>query len=303
MTKTSSLYRLYLILNKLKKENVCPSKEELKDFLEGHDFKTSSRTIDRDLAEIRIVFGIEVKWDAGRRGYYIDKEESWDYEGMLRLLEVCVLGDLLMDTIGEGKDALKYVLFDSSSDLKGIELMGPILQAIKLHQRIQFDYSKFHEETSETHELEPYALKEYQGRGDVVGTVKGAKKMYVVGLDRIDKLGIVTQTFVPKKTVDPNLEFDEIIGVTRLNEEVEDVVLSFTPLQGNYVKTFPWHRSQKVLVDNENELRIRIRVIPNFELTQRILMQGKSVEVIGPDWLRVEIKENLQNTIEKYSTA
>jgi predicted DNA-binding transcriptional regulator YafY len=214
-----------------------------------------------------------------------------------------VLGDLLMNTIGEGKDALKYVLFDSSSDLKGIELMGPILQAIKLHQCIAFDYSKFNEDSTEYHEMEPYALKEFQGRWYVVGTVSGSKKLYIFGLDRIDKLGIMTQTFVPKKTIDPTLEFEEIIGVTRLDEDMEDVVLSFTPRQGNYVKTFPWHRSQEVLVDDETELRTRIRVRPNFELTQRILMQGRSVEVIAPDWLRMEIKENLQKTIERYSQA
>jgi predicted DNA-binding transcriptional regulator YafY len=151
--------------------------------------------------------------------------------------------------------------------------------------------------------MEPYALKEFQGRWYVVGTVSGSKKLYIFGLDRIDKLGIMTQTFVPKKTIDPTLEFEEIIGVTRLDEDMEDVVLSFTPRQGNYVKTFPWHRSQEVLVDDETELRTRIRVRPNFELTQRILMQGRSVEVIAPDWLRMEIKENLQKTIERYSQA
>ena len=195
MTKASSLYRWYLIINKVKRENVFPSKEELKEYLELHDFRTSPRTIDRDLAEIRNVFGIEVKWDPNRRGYYIDREESWDYEGMLRLLEVCVTGDLLMQTIGEGKEALRYVLFDSSGELKGIELMGPLLQAIKLHRSITFDYAKFRGGTTEGLTMEPYALKEYQGRWYVVGTIRGSEKVYVFGLDRMEKLEILANTF------------------------------------------------------------------------------------------------------------
>ena len=301
MTKASSLYRWYLIINKVKRENVFPSKDELKEYLELHDFRTSLRTIDRDLAEIRNEFGIEVRWDANRRGYYIDREESWNYEGMLRLLEVCVTGDLLMQTIGEGKEALRYVLFDSSGELKGIELMGPLLQAIKLHRYITFDYAKFRGGTTEGLTMEPYALKEYQGRWYVVGTIRESDKVYVFGLDRIEKLVVLVKPFIPSKKIDPAREFDEIIGVTRLDEDREEVILSFTPLQGNYIKTFPWHQSQEVLEDNEKELRIRIDVIPNFELTQRILMQGSSVEVIEPEWLREEIKENLQKAVQKYT--
>ena len=302
MTKASSLYRWYLIINKVKGENVFPSKGELQGYLEMHDFRTSPRTIDRDLSDIRNVFGIEVKWDANRRGYYIDREESWDYEGMLRLLEVCVTGDLLMQTIGKGKQALRYVLFDSSEELKGIELMGPILQSIKLHRCISFNYVKFHRDHQENIEVEPYALKEYQNRWYVMGTIHGSKKLYVFGMDRIENLEVLEKTFIPNKKVDPAREFDDIIGVTRLEDPAEEVILSFTPLQGNYVKTFPWHRSQEILVDDNKEFKIKIRVIPNYELTQRILMNGKSVEVVEPDWLREEITENLQKAIEKYSS-
>jgi hypothetical protein len=300
MSKASALYRWYLIIQKVKGENVYPSKVELKEFLESHDYKTSFRTIDRYLAEIRNVFGIDVKWNTYHRGYYIDREESCDFEGMLRLLEVCVTGDLLMNTVAEGRDALKYILFDSGSELKGIDHLGSILQAIKLHRYLIFDYLKFQESTREPHEIAPYALKEYQGRWYVVGTIKRSKKLYIFGLDRIEKLVIQGKSFVPNKKLDPAREFEDIIGVTRLDEQVEEVILSFTPQQGNYVKTLPWHRSQEVLVDNKKELRIRIRVIPNFELIQKILMQGKNVKVNEPKWLRKEVKSNFQQTLLNY---
>ena len=114
------------------------------------------------------------------------------------------------------------------------------------------------------------------------------------------ELDVLTKTFNPTKKIDPAREFDDIIGVTRLEEPVEDVILSFTPHQGNYVKTFPWHRSQEILVDDEKQLRIKIRVIPNYELTQRILMNGKSVKVVKPEWLREEIRKQLQDALKKY---
>ena len=300
MKKATSLHRLYLLINKVGQLNLFPSKRELIDFLEEHDFRASPRTIDRDLAEIRSEFGIEVRWDASQRGYCIDREESWDYEGMLRLLEVCVTGDLLMQTIGEGKEALKYVLFDSSEELKGIELMAPVLQAVKLHRCLSFDYMKFHGGNLESMMVQPYAVKEYQNRWYLMGTVHDSKKIYAFGLDRIENLKILDKRFTPNKRIDPAREFDDIIGVTRLDEPTEEVILSFTPHQGNYVKTFPWHLSQEILVDDNQELRIKIRVIPNFELTQRILMHSRSVEVIKPDWLREEVATHLKSALEKY---
>jgi len=62
----------------------------------------------------------------------------------------------------------------------------------------------------------------------------------------------------------------------------------------------PLHTSQKVLIDNDTELRISITVIPNYELNQLILKHGDTVKVIEPEWLVDEIKENLKITLEKY---
>jgi len=81
---------------------------------------------------------------------------------------------------------------------------------------------------------------------------------------------------------------------------VQDVVLSFTHTQGKYIKTLPLHKSQKVLIDNEKECRIALRVIPNYELTQEILMHGDSVKVMEPAWLAEKIQQILKRALEKY---
>jgi len=95
--------------------------------------------------------------------------------------------------------------------------------------------------------------------------------------------------------------FEKTIGLVYSLNTSQNVILSFTPTQGKYIKTLPLHTSQKVLVDNKAEFRISITVIPNYELTQLILKHGDTVKVIEPEWLVDEIKESLKRTISKYN--
>jgi len=94
--------------------------------------------------------------------------------------------------------------------------------------------------------------------------------------------------------------FDHTIGLVFSQNTVQDVILSLTPTQGKYIKTLPLHRSQEILIDNEEECRIKIHVIPNYELTQEILRLGDTVKVLEPGWLATEIRQILKKTLKQY---
>ncbi|MEZ4879289.1 MAG: hypothetical protein R2801_03885 [Chitinophagales bacterium] len=49
-----------------------------------------------------------------------------------------------------------------------------------------------------------------------------------------------------------------LFGIINSNdEEPKDIILSFNPFQGKYIKTLPLHETQQVLVDNEEEMKIK----------------------------------------------
>jgi hypothetical protein len=102
------------------------------------------------------------------------------------------------------------------------------------------------------------------------------------------------------KTKNVKSVFDDIIGLVFSISDLQTVVLSYTPMQGKYIKTQPLHSSQKILIDDEKELRIQLTVRPNYELTEQILKQGERVVVIEPESLRQEIKQRLQEALSKY---
>ena len=120
------------------------------------------------------------------------------------------------------------------------------------------------------------------------------------GVDRISELKILEETFNPGGKSDPTELFENIIGLTYNLEKLEEVILSFTTLQGKYIKTLPLHRSQEIITDNNEEFRIRLRIIPNYEFKQKILMHADTVKVIKPKWLVDEIKESLRESLNNY---
>jgi len=130
--------------------------------------------------------------------------------------------------------------------------------------------------------------------------VRDTKKLRIFGIDRITDLEVKAETFDPGLIPDPASLFDHTIGLFLSQNTLQTVVLSFTPTQGKYVKSLPLHKSQEILVDNGQECRIRLYVIPNYELTQEILRLGDTVKVLEPEWLATEIRQILKKTLKQY---
>jgi predicted DNA-binding transcriptional regulator YafY len=299
MSKHGTIRRYTLEIELVKKGHY-PSFEEIKDYLFEHGFEISRRTIQRDIEQIRVEFGIELMYERDKNGYFIDYENSLNIGAFFRFLEIVNTAELLTESLQESKDALKHISFDSEGGLKGTENLKPLLTAIKDHRKISFIHFNFHTENFRKYTLKPYLLKEYQNRWYVVGMISGLNEFRTFGIDRIENLEIKPETFKPNKKLNPTDIFRQTIGLVYSDNKAQTIILSFTPTQGKYIKTLPLHSSQKILIDDENECRISLSVVPNYELTQQILKHGETVKVLEPEWLVEVIKENLKRTLEKY---
>ncbi|WP_163710235.1 helix-turn-helix transcriptional regulator [Mangrovibacterium lignilyticum] len=299
MSKHGTIRRYTLEIEKIR-QSLYPSFIEIKEYLSQHGFEIGDRTLQRDIEQIRFEFGIEIKYGRDRNGYYIDYENSLNTESFFRFLEIVNTAELLTESLLQSKDTLKYISFDTGGGLKGIENLKPLLKAIKEQRKISFSHLNFHTKKTRKYTLKPYLLKEYLNRWYVVGIIGGFTDFRTFGIDRIENLDVKAETFVLDEKLNPAEAFNQTIGLVYSENSVQNVVLSFTPTQGKYIKTLPLHSSQKLLVDNDNECRISIDVIPNYELTQQILKYGDTIRVLTPDWLANEIKQNLKRTIQKY---
>lgn len=296
MSQIKSVERLSLILNFVQNHPFCKL-QDIMDHLSNRDHFTTERTMQRDLKTIREMCFIEINYSRTQNGYFIDKNSELDFKEWMQLFEVFSRANVISQILLKTPGSIEFIDFDAPVLNSQEQLFPDLLKAIIEKRKIEFRYLRYWEEEIETVTLEPQLLKEYLNRWYVVGTnMNGEFRSY--GLERIVEFEVTTNTFKPK-VKNPKGLFSEVIGLYSENER-EKVVLSYQAFQGKYIKSQPLHPTQKILIDNEQELRIELCVRPNYELEEQILKQGERVQVLEPKWLRENIKDRLLKAIKFY---
>jgi predicted DNA-binding transcriptional regulator YafY len=281
-----------------------PTIKILASALEEEGFEnTSQRTLERDIKGLREEFGIYINYCRKNKGYYLYKEtdeNTSDFEDLVLMLERAERIELMQNALQNARQAVRHITFEHNNSFKGLDYLSPLLKAIEEQHFLYLNYQAFTKDEAKRILVLPARLIEYRNRWYLLAKEQESSKLKTYGLDRIRSLEQGT-----KATASLQLNiadhYKHIFGITCLDEAPQTVVLSFTPQQGNYVKSLPLHPSQKIVVDSEAELRISLKVIINFELRKEILSYGPSVEVLEPSSLRQDVEKTLQETLNKYA--
>lgn len=297
MSTRETIIRYHLIINHLRKSSA--SLRDIQDYLQEQsalqDYKltTSSRTFKLDLEDIASIYGIEINYDFSDKVYFIALEEG--DETKKRIMEAFDL----IDTFSINNSISEQVYFEKRRP-QGTEHLCRLLQAIRNHLVIQFNYLKYWEATHTNRQVEPYALKEYKHRWYLLVKEIESKQVKTFALDRISDLTLSSKVF-QQTAFDVDTYFNEAFGIYNTkNSHTERIILSFTPLQGKYIKSLPLHSSQRTIIDDEKEVRIELRVAMSYDLLQEILSHGHRVTVIAPKSLQEDVKQECLEMIKQY---
>jgi len=305
MSIQGKIHRLFIIVDKVienQNRDHLLSKKEIQDILEAYDFIASSRTLTRDIETLKLEFDISIEYNNARRGYYINEENRMKIYDVLNFFELVSTADIITNSLKDNKNLLNSISFDDRGNLHRIENLKVLFLAIKNSQLISFVHINYYKGTKTDYKIKPYLLKEYLNRWYVVGEVCETDDIRIFGIDRLTKLNLLKKKFVPKPDIGIKERFDDVIGLV-YGGKVEAVELLFTEKQGHYIKSLPWHKSQKILIDNDQEFRIELMVFPNDELKQKILRIGSQVKVIKPQWLANKVRKELEDTLSNYRTT
>ena len=88
--------------------------------------------------------------------------------------------------------------------------------------------------------------------------------------------------------------------ITKENKP-EEIILSFTNIQGKYIKTLPLHSSQEILIDNKKEFRIKLNLVITNDFIIELLSMGENIKVIKPEKLKKRIKNIYSKALNNYS--
>jgi len=300
MSKRESISRYSLIIKKLRR--FPASFKEISDTLsleselQSYNFNVSKRTFQRDLEDIRSIYNIDIKYDFSRKAYFIDFDEQPEVNE--RILEAFDTFNALniSDRLSD------YIHFEKRKP-QGTENLYGLLHAIKNHLLITFTYQKYWEDELTDRKVEPYALKEFKNRWYIVCKDLNDSKIKSFALDRLSELFITRQSFKAPQDFNINEHFRFCFGIIGPNNsEPQEVILSFDPFQGKYIKSLPLHETQEILADNEDELLIKLKIFITHDFFMELLSHGENVKVIKPDNLIADLKSSYLKAINRYTT-
>lgn len=299
MSKREYILRYLLIIRKLRNRRQATFKE-INDFLileselQSYKLSISKRTFQRDLNEIRSLFNVDIQYNFSDKVYYIAVDEQQDINN--RMLEAF---DML-NSLNIAEDLSPYIYLEKRRPL-GTEHLYGLIHAIKNRFLIRFTYQKFWEDEVTHRTAEPYALKEFKGRWYVLANDRKDNTIKTFGLDRISQLEISRELFKYPENFNINKYFKYCFGIiTSPDTEPEEIVLSFEPVQGKYIKSFPLHETQKVIVDNKEELQIKLKLHITHDFIMELLSFGDTVKILKQESMKSEIIAIYQNALNQY---
>lgn len=298
MPKQNYITRYLLIIKRLKKSpatfNELSSYLERESIIRDANFCISLRTFQREIKEIGKL-NYEIKYNKSQKVYFIEESEN-SLEQTSRILESFEMLDILQTTSNQSE----YVQFEKRK-ARGLTHFHGLLHAIKNRRIITLTYQKFYDEQPVIRNLYSLSLKESRGRWYLIAFDPYDNFIKTYGLDRIEDFEIMKQTF-SKEILKKNINFDYCFGIMEGQEKMPSIIrISFTHNQAEYIKTLPLHESQKVIVENESELIIELKLFITYDLIMELLSYGDSLTVLSPVRLKNDIKNMLASALKNYA--
>ncbi|TXF79498.1 helix-turn-helix transcriptional regulator [Chryseobacterium sp.] len=303
MKKDFFLTRYALIIKKL--EAAPANYSQISDYLlNTHEFQDagvtsySVRTLQRDILEISRLFNLSIhNKKKGDNRYYIESRPVMEVdEYNQKLLESFQISNVM----NMHPDFSEFIFFESRKPT-GLEYFYDLFFAIRNKRIITFDYIVYKTKERTSRKVHPLALKESKNRWYLIAVDTNDKKLKSFGLDRIQYLEVSKGRFRERYQYQFKEHFRHSFGVmSPTGVSPEKVVLKCTKQQGEYIRSFPIHQSQKSVKETPEESFFEFFLHPTYDFVQEILSYGKEVTVLEPRSLVDEIYRTLTASVENY---
>lgn len=285
-----------MIVKRVKKGDY-PSYEKLLSYIEreseyleeGFYIGFSKRTLQRDIREIRTIFGIDICYSRAEKGYFIAVETSqnFNFNEMLETYDVLQLFKTQQKT--------KEYLFFEQKQPKGTAYLNGILYAIEHRKRIKFQYEKYWEGTIRERIVKPFGLKEVNNRWYIIAENE-QQQLRTYALDRILSFEVTQQSFLypPNLDIEKRYKFNYGISLDQ-SKEPKKVVFKTDTIQAKYFKSLPLHHTQKIENEMDEAVEFSLHIKLGDELVYKLLSYGDRIEVTEPLELINKIKKIVTN--------
>ena len=295
--KPARIFQQYIwIINTLRQYKKL-SLEELNNLWQIDDVNggapLSRTTFNRHKDSILDMFGIIIECTTfpGYKYYIANPEVLGDDSIEGWLFSTLTVSTVLSDSVS----LRERILLENVP--AGEEFLQTIIQALKANRKLLITYQRFGQDSYEK-TIFPYALKLFHQRWYLLAFTGRHYATY--SLDRMLSVSLTEETFERPDDFSPEAYFSEYYGILTDDTPMAHVVIRTYGSTPNYLRTLPLHASQKELQSTDEYTDFSLDIRPTADFINTLLSHSDGLEVLEPADLRLNIREILTRTLNRY---
>lgn len=321
MAKYKPQHRRLLFIDRKISEGRYPNCSNL-----AEEYEVSSKTIQRDLEYMRYELDAPIEYSAKERGYfykesnfqlpaisikesdlfsiYLAQEILDQYRDTPLYSRLKSVFDKIEDSLPNAPESNytppqnRFTVFPSPSTTINPKIWDDVFTAVRTQKTIEMNYSA-PSGKNEKRKIDPYHTIRYEGDWYVVAHCHKQNDRRTFSLARMTQVKETGDVF----TISEDFDFAKIttsrFGV-HWGQGAEKIILHFNSKAAPYIEERTWHNSQKIQKMTDGAVTLQIVAHRSIELKKWILSWGAQVEVVEPEILRKEMKEELSQMLDIY---
>ncbi len=193
------------------------------------------------------------------------------------------------------------IIFESSPEVDLYdykEIIRKISTTINECRTIKIVYYSLSSNKTSKRKIDPYNIFYKNGAAYLVGNCHSRKSIRLFRIDRIKEFEVTHEHF----SIPENYSLSDYTGNVWGVERGEDfsVKIKFSGFAAHYVQEYKWHDTQMIQEIDEDTIIYSVTTGSREEIKSWILGFGSDAEVLEPDDLREEVKEEIGEILKKY---
>ena len=316
--------RLYIIQRLLNNQQAI----SLSRFLET--LEVSKATFKRDLEYLRDRLGAPIVWDAEASGYRLDIKSNqqihplpglWLNEGevfalltgieLLGAIEPAPLIGTQIKPIRERLEKILELGQYSTADIRqrirlvtmgsrqtSSEFFQVIAHALLSRKRLKLKHFGRLDAKITEREVSPQRLVYYRDNWYLDAFCHLRDDIRSFAVDAIERADEIDKSAVSVDEGVLTTELDAGYGIFS-GGTTKIAILKFSPFRARWVAREQWHKDQQGTLQADGSYLLEVPYFDDRELMHDILRQGSQVDVLGPEELKIRVKQELQTMLSK----
>ena len=275
-------------------------KWEQSHYNDMHESQYGERNFHRHRDTITELFGIEIVCNHTTKEYSI---EGLDCNGGKRVRAWLLNTFAINNMVNNAGGLQDRIIFEEIP--AGTRFLSTIVNAMKDGKQLWVSYQGFTRPEPHSFLLAPYCLKVFKQRWYMVGKPEDhpeEAEPRVYALDRVKELTLTDKSFRLPKDFKASLFFHSQFGIDRRIREAAKVVVRVNEYDANFIKTLPIHDSQIEMKTEAGKVYFSYYVAPTYDFIQELRKFGSTLEVLEPESLREQFKEESKNLAKIYNS-